>query len=101
MSKAFKKKKTKLGITTHIMNSQNEAAVWNPTTDKLNNTIRTQIQKEDYQARAEISIYGDKVAIISFGKEAIGMIIQSQQIADAQRQLYLLAERGATATSKA
>lgn len=40
----------------------------------------------------EINIYDDKVAIISFGKdELLGMIIESTEIADTQRAIFMMA----------
>jgi len=48
-----------------------------------------------YKAPVEISIYGDKVSLISFGKEAIGTIIESPQIAEALRELFAMAKVGA------
>lgn len=48
-----------------------------------------------YKAPVEISIYGDKVSLISFGKEAIGTIIESPQIAQALRELFKMAKTGA------
>ena len=39
----------------------------------------------------EINIYDDKVAITSFKDELIGMIIQSQAIADTQRDIFKMA----------
>jgi Sugar-specific transcriptional regulator TrmB len=48
-----------------------------------------------YTAPVEISIYGDKVSLISFGKEAIGTIIESPQIAQALRELFEMAKLGA------
>ncbi len=91
----FKQRKAALGITTHLINSQSKAGVWNTETDATTKTVRTQVPINAYDAKVETSIYGDKVAIISFGQEAIGMIIQSQQIADAQRQIFALALIGA------
>jgi sugar-specific transcriptional regulator TrmB len=48
-----------------------------------------------YTAPVEISIYGDKVSLISFGKEAIGTIIESPQISQALRELFQMAKLGA------
>lgn len=48
-----------------------------------------------YTAPVEISIYGDKVSLISFGKEAIGTIIESPQIAQALREIFQMAKLGA------
>mgnify|MGYP000108744409 CR=1 FL=1 len=40
----------------------------------------------------EINIYDDKVSIVSFGEdEVLGMIIQSQEIADTQRAIFTMA----------
>ena len=55
---------------------------------------RTWIHKDDYTAPVEWSAYGDKLSIISFGEETIGMIIESPQIAEAFRQLFGLLDRG-------
>lgn len=52
---------------------------------------------DDYSASVEWSVYGDKVSIISFGEEAIGMIIESPQIAESMTQLLKLVDRGAKA----
>ena len=92
----FKQKKAKLGIQTHMINPQVNKEVWNSETDKLYNTTRTQTNTEQYNAKVEICIYGDKVSIISFGEETIGMIIDSPQIAEAHKQLFKLAVLGAS-----
>jgi predicted transcriptional regulator len=52
---------------------------------------------DSYDASVEWSVYGNKVSIISFGEEAIGMIIESPQIADAMRQILALVDMGARA----
>jgi sugar-specific transcriptional regulator TrmB len=55
---------------------------------------RTWLQAEDYTAPVEWGNFDDKLYIISYGKEAMGLIIDSQQIADSFRQLFALLERG-------
>jgi hypothetical protein len=54
------------------------------------------VDKEKYSAPVEIDIFGNKVAILSFGEELIGMIIESKQIALALRQLFQLATSAAS-----
>jgi sugar-specific transcriptional regulator TrmB len=49
------------------------------------------VDQEKYNAPVEINIFGNKVAILSFGEELIGMIIESSQIALSLKQLFLLA----------
>ncbi len=53
-----------------------------------------------YDAPVEISIYGNKVSMISFGEEAIGVIIESPQIAQSLSQLYEMAKVGAKSLSE-
>jgi len=52
---------------------------------------RFNVDKDLYTAPVEIDIFGNKVAILSFGEESIGMIVESKQIAQSLRQLFLLA----------
>jgi len=56
---------------------------------------RFMVNKGMYDAPVEIDIFGNKVAILSFGEELIGMIIESKQIAQSLRQLFTLATIGA------
>lgn len=55
---------------------------------------RTWLKHTDYTAPVEWGAFDDKIFIISYGSEALGMIIQSEQIATAFKQLYNLLERG-------
>lgn len=90
----FKTKKARAGIHTYMINPEVNKEVWNEKTDALHKTFRTQVSDQDYDASVEICSYGDKVSIISFGEEVIGMIIHSPQIAYAQKQIFTLAQRG-------
>lgn len=55
---------------------------------------RTWLKAGAYTAPVEWNAYGNKLAIMSYGKEALGMIIESPQIAEAFRQLYYLLDEG-------
>lgn len=55
---------------------------------------RTWYKSEDYTAPVEWDVYGNKVSIISFGEEAVGMVIDSPQIAEAVRQIFALLDEG-------
>ena len=55
---------------------------------------RTWIHEGDYTAPVEWVAYGDKVSIIQYGEEAMGMIIESAPIAEAFRQIYKLLDEG-------
>lgn len=56
---------------------------------------RTWVSTDLYSEPVEIDIYGDKVAFMSFGNEAIGVIIESPQIAESMRKLFNLMLQGA------
>lgn len=50
------------------------------------------VKPGEFSFANEINIYDDKVAIISFSKEEVlGMIIESQEIADTQRAIFRMA----------
>jgi sugar-specific transcriptional regulator TrmB len=55
---------------------------------------RTWIDPEDYDEPVEWAAYGDKLSIISYGQEIVGMIIESPQIAKSFRRLFGLLEEG-------
>ncbi len=63
-------------------------------TDDLFLLTRTWLRRTDYTAPVEWGVFNDKLYIISYGEEALGMIIESPQIANAFKQLYKLLERG-------
>lgn len=64
--------------------------------ERLKRTV-TWFPPAAYTAPVEINVYGNKVSFISFGDEAIGTIIESPQVAQAMRELYVMAQRGAKA----
>lgn len=55
---------------------------------------RTWLKKDDYNAPVEWVTFEDKLCLISYGSEALGIVIESQQIATAFKQLFNLIERG-------
>lgn len=66
---------------------------WLANDTKRGNT-RTWLRHDDYTAAVEWAVYSNKLAIISFDKEAIGMIIESKQVAEGFRQLLKLVDDG-------
>ena len=57
-------------------------------------TVRL-LDPRDFPVNNETNIYGNKIAIASYGKEMFGMIIESEEITRAQRAIFELAWRGA------
>lgn len=92
-------KRTKLNITVEALTPRIPDANRDPNIDAQHLLNRTWYEPQDYQAPVEIDIYGDKVAFISFGHEAMGTIIESPQIAQAMRQVFALMKRGAKQSS--
>jgi len=62
--------------------------------DKKYNREMRLIPKDKFNFTNEINIYDDKVAIISFKDELIGMIIESKEIANSQRAIFDLCWSG-------
>ena len=78
-----------LGIHTYGLTPVNKSAIKKARTgrDKAVNLHRTWMPEEDYTAPVEIQVYGDKVALISFGETEMATIITSPTIAEAMRQV--------------
>jgi sugar-specific transcriptional regulator TrmB len=55
---------------------------------------RTWLKESDYTNPVEWGAFGNKLYLISYGKEALGLLIESQQIADSFKELFKLLERG-------
>ena len=53
------------------------------------------VDKDMYDSPVEIDIFGNKIAILSFGNELMGIIIESKQIAQSLKQIFILATLGA------
>ena len=49
------------------------------------------LPEKEFSFTNEINIYDNKVAIVSFTNEPIGIIIESQEIADTQRDIFKMA----------
>ena len=57
--------------------------------------VRTWIRPEDYTTQMEVNIYGNKTCFISYGKEIFAIILEHAPLAQAMKELFVLAERGA------
>ncbi len=96
----FIKKKVRLGIKTVGLTPDLPQANHNPAIDTTNNFSRTWMPTDAYTGAAEWYVYGNKLAILSYGEEAIGMIIESPQIADSFRQLFCLLQSSQSNSSR-
>lgn len=92
----YLKKRAEKGIISHGITPDDPHAVHDGNIDKKLGIVRSWVNPGDYTASVELSVYGDKVAVISFGKELFGLMIEHKEIARALRDLFVLAEKGAT-----
>ena len=63
--------------------------------DRLRLLDRQFMPNELYTAPVEMDIYGNRVSFIAYGETLTGIIIDNKHIADAMRQLFMLARTGA------
>lgn len=85
----------KKGVRRHALTIDNKVAPADySTTDPLVRLKRTWLKKDDYTTPVEWGAFDDKLYIISYGKEALGLVIESRQIADSFKQLFKLLDRG-------
>lgn len=54
---------------------------------------RTLLPPDEYDSPVEIDIFGDNVAFINFNKNGMSTLIESPEIADAMRQMFLFAKK--------
>lgn len=86
----YQRRRVEAGISTYISSSNKSSSI----NDKKYKKIRTFLPESSYNSPVEYNVYANKVAIISFDKEAIGMIIESPQIAKSMKQLFRLVSIG-------
>lgn len=84
----FKKQRARLGIQTYALTPKLPGVNRDPKIDEANLFNRTWLPKDAYDGATEWNVYGNKLAIISSGEEAIGMIIESPLIAESFKQLF-------------
>ena len=65
--------------------SDEEAAQWLLT--------RTFLPPNEYSSPVEIDIFGDNVAFVNYSKDGMSTLIESPEIADAMRQMFLFAKK--------
>jgi len=100
--KEFIKKRVQKGISIDALTPLDEFTISNTKERDMQDErilfTRTLVHKKDYTAPVEIDIYGNRIALLSYGDELIGTVIESKQIAQALREIIALAKKGAEAT---
>ena len=89
----FKKARAEAGIEAEDITPSEFTKNTNADTKKwlLNN--RTLLPPGEYDSPIEIDIFGDNVAFINYEKNGMSTLIESPEIADAMRQMFLFAKK--------
>lgn len=84
----YRKKRGRLGITTYALCPDSPEGRKNMLSGQdVSYRFNRTIMDNQYSAPVEIDIYGNKVALISFGETQMATIITSPTIAEAMRQI--------------
>ncbi len=87
--------RAKLGIKAHGIEPAEEDNIhYGQENDKRMLRDMTWAPREAFTAPVNIYVYGNKTALISYGEEVIGTIIESPQIAEAMTQIFGLVRDG-------
>ncbi len=84
----FHAERVKRGVNSYILTPKGLDVIL-PADDKKMLFHRTIMPESVYSAPVEVSVYGDKVAFISFSETQMATIIQSPTIAEALRQVII------------
>jgi hypothetical protein len=94
-SKYFVDERVKKGVISRSICKETESVMKYVKNNAAQLRITKILSTENFPIDNEIDIYKNKVAIASYGKEMFGMIIESEEIAKAQKAIFELAWRGA------
>lgn len=87
--------RAKLGIKAHgIEPAEDDNIHYGQENDKRMLREMTWAPREAFTAPVNMYVYGNKTALISYGEEVIGTIIESPQIAEAMTQIFGLVRDG-------
>lgn len=95
---AYYERRSKKGITIRAILPATPEAIERARHDKQEARESILVPADQFDFSPEINIYDDKVAIMSLGEE-FGVIIESKEIATAQKKIFELAWLGAQAVS--
>ena len=89
----FKKERVEAGIEAEDITPSEFTN--NANTDMKDNFLltRTLLPRNEYDSPIEIDIFGDNVAFINYSKNGMSTLIESPEIADAMRQMFLFAKK--------
>ena len=89
----FKKARTEAGIESEDITPSEFTTNTNQDVKKWLLNSRTLLPPGEYDSPVEIDIFGDNVAFINYEKNGMSTLIESPEIADAMRQVFLFAKK--------
>lgn len=89
----FKNSRVKAGIEGQSINPSEFAHNANTVLRDKYLLDRTLLPPNEYDSPVEIDIFGDNVAFINYSKNGMSTLIESPEIADAMRQMFLFAKK--------
>lgn len=90
---AFRKARVEAGIESENITPSEFAHRDNAEMRKKYLLTRTYLPPNEYDSPVEIDIFGDNVAFINYQKDGMSTLIESPEIADAMRQVFLFAKK--------
>ena len=93
MLEKFKKARVEAGIESEDITPSEFTNNKNEEMYKKFLLTRTLLPPDEYDSPVEIDIFGDNVAFINFNKNGMSTLIESPEIADAMRQMFLFAKK--------
>jgi sugar-specific transcriptional regulator TrmB len=95
----FQRRRARLRVETSVLSAKNADSLAHAASDRALLKTRRWLAPGSYTASVEWDIYANKVALISYGQEAIGMIIESPQVAASFRQVFELIKLSSSAST--
>ena len=93
MLDAFKKARVEAGINSENITPSEFTDNDNKKMEEKYLLTRTLLPPDEYDSPVEIDIFGNNVAFINYNKNGMSTLIESPEIADAMRQLFLFAKK--------
>lgn len=91
----FLERQQKADITVHGITADDPETNHDPAKDARRHFLRTWVNESDYTSPVEWSAFDNTVSIISYGQEIFGIMIDNPQIANAMKEIFALAKKGA------
>lgn len=89
----FKNARKELGIEAENITPSEFTTNTNEEMKEKYLLTRTLLPPDEYDSPVEIDIFGDNVAFINYSKNGMSTLIESPDIADAMRQMFLFAKK--------